>query len=134
MEYLHVILVFFPTQAVFEVAEVEAAAVEALAAVVVEALGVDAAEALEVDAAVAEASEEEEVVVEVDVDSEVGPFSVFNRYLVIFPGEQLLIVLFTCRWEMIRQRWSGVMVPFQLSAAAAKSLHSTPSATCWTTS
>lgn len=79
----------------------EAAAVEGLAALVVEGLAAVAAEALEVDAAVAEASEEEEVAVEVDVDSEVGPFSVFNGYLVIFPREQLLIVLFTCRWKMI---------------------------------
>lgn len=80
-------------QVVFEVAGVEAAVVEDLEAAVVEDLEVDVAE---------EASEEEAAVV--DVDSEVGRFSVFYYLLLsLFVRRYSFSLLFTCRWQMIRQ-------------------------------
>lgn len=76
-----------------DVAEgLEAGAVEGLEEGAVEGLEVDAVEGLEVD--VVEASEEEEeaaAVVVVDVDSEVGPLSVFYRCLVVFPSVNVFI-------------------------------------------
>lgn len=95
LSVINVFLLLF--QVVFEVVEV--GAVEDSGVGAVEDSGAGAVEDLGVGAV--EDSEEEEAVV--DVDSEVGHFSVFYGCLVVFFSLKVFIFLFflNCRWEII---------------------------------